>query len=133
MPLLSTPLLARGCRIFLEAAYPDGMSSVPEPKRAYGAIPDDAPIQDYLNPAKCGHGVCQQVSDDGYTFRLGSQHYPNLKMKVQCVVDGGAGRCVFAVDTHDAFSKEHAQPPPDHPDAAGWIALQAANRRLKEK
>ena len=41
--------------------------------------------------------------------------------------------CVFAVDTHDAYSTEHSQAPPDHPDAAGWHELQSANRALKEK
>ena len=133
MTLPSTPVFARACRIFLELAYPAGAASIPPHKRAYGEIPDDASIADYLAPAARAQGVCQRLSDDCCTFRLGSARYANLKMKVQCVADGGMSHCVFAVDTHDAFSKEHAQPPPGHPDAAAWLELQNVNRALKEK
>ena len=133
MPLLSTQLFARACRIFLESAYPDGASSIPAQKLVYGQMPDDAAVADYLTPAPRALGVCQKLGDDWYTFRLGSARYPNLKLKVQCVADGGVCHCVFAVDTHDAYSAEHAQPPPGHPDAAAWLELQAANRALKEK
>jgi len=133
MPLLSTPLFARACRIFMEAAYPQGAAAIPEHKRAYACIPDSAAIADYLAPAPCAQGVCQKLDEDHFTFRLGSARYINLKLKVQCVADHGVCRCVFAVDTHDSFSKEHAQPPPDHPDAPAWLELQSANRALKEK
>jgi hypothetical protein len=133
MPLLSTPLLARACRIFMEAAYPDGPESIPEHKRPYLAIPDDGAIKDYLYPAPLARGICQQISDDGHTFRLGSKHYANLKLRVHCVLENGACRCVFAVDTHDAFSRENVQPPLDHPDAAGWLTLQAKNNALKHQ
>lgn len=131
MPLLSTPLLAPACRFFMELAYPDGLQSIPEYKRPYCAIPADAKTEDYLCPAPRAQGICQKLAEDCYTFRLGSKRYANLKMKVQCVAEGGVCHCVFAVDTHDAFSKEHTQPPPDHPDAAAWMELQAANRALK--
>lgn len=133
MPLLSTPLLAGACRIFMEIAYPDSPSTIPEHKRRYLEIPEEAPVSDYLAPAPRAQGVCQKIEDDWYTFRLGSARYANLKMKVQCVAESGVCRCVFAVDTHDAFSKDYVQPPPDHPDAAAWLDLQAANRALKEK
>ncbi len=133
MPLLSTTLLAPACRLFMELAYPDGASSMPEHKRPYSQIPDDAATEDYLCPAPRAQGVCQKLADHCYTFRLGSKHYANLKMKVQCVADGGVCHCVFAVDTHDAFSPQHAQPPPGHPEAAAWLELQAANRALKDK
>ena len=133
MPLLSTPLLARACRIFFGSAYPEGPASIPEHKRAYNEIGDDAPVQEYLTPAPAASGVCQKLAEDCYTFRLGSKHYANLKMKVQCVAEGGACHCIFSVDTHDAFAKDRLQPPPDHPDAVAWLALQAANRALKEK
>jgi len=133
MPLLSTPLLAPACRIFMDLAYPDGAPSIPEHKRPYCHIPDGARTDDYLCPAPQAQGICQKLADDCYTFRLGSKGYANLKMKVQCVVEGRACHCVFAVDTHDAFSKEHTQPPADHPDAAAWLELQSANRALKEK
>jgi hypothetical protein len=132
MPLLSTPLLARACRIFLSTAYAD-RASIPERKRVYNEIRDEEPIENYLTPAPVASGVCQKLAEDCYTFRLGSKHYANLKLKVQCVANGGVCQCVFAVDTHDSFSKELLQPPADHPDAAAWLALQAANRALKEQ
>ncbi len=133
MPLLCTTLFARACRIFLEAAYPQGVASIPEHKRVYGQIPDSDAIADYLTPAPRALGVCQKLGDDWYTFRLGSARYANLKMKVQCVAEGGVYHCVFAVDTHDAFSKDHAQPPPGHADAAAWHELQSVNGALKTK
>jgi hypothetical protein len=133
MPLLSTPLLAPACRIFMDLAYPDGPPSIPEHKLPYCHIPEGARTDDYLCPAPRAQGICQKLADDCYTFRLGSKRYANLKMKVQCVVEGGVCHCVFAVDTHDAFSKEHTQPPADHPDAAAWLELQSVNRALKEK
>ena len=133
MPLLSTPLLARACRIYLDTAYPGGAPTIPENKRVYARIAADEPVQRYLTPAPIAQGICQKVADDCYTFRLGSPRYVNLKMKVHCVAERGVCHCVFSVDTHDAFSKDHVQPPPDHPDAAAWMELQAANRELKEK
>lgn len=132
MAQLSMPLFARACRIFLDAAYPDS-ASIPEHKRAYGQMPADAVLADYLCPAATAQGICQKLGDDNYTFRLGCARYANLKMHVQCVAEGHRSHCVFAVDTHDAFSSERAQPPPGHPDAAAWMELQAANRALKEK
>jgi hypothetical protein len=133
MPLLSTPLLAHACRIFLDTAYPGGVSTIPEHKRAYAAIPPDEPVQRYLAPSPLAQGVCQKVDEDCFTFRLGSPRYANLKMKVHCVAERGVCQCVFSVDTHDAFAKDHAQCPADHPDAAAWLELQTANRELKEK
>ncbi len=132
MPLLSSPLLARACRIFLRAAYAD-TASIPERKRVYNEIRDGEPVETYLTPAPAASGICQKLAEDCYTFRLGSKHYANLKLKVQCLAESGVCHCVFSVDTHDAFSKELLQPPADHPDAAAWLALQAANRALKEQ
>jgi hypothetical protein len=133
MPLLSTPLLARACRIYLDTAYPGGAPTIPEHKRAYAAISPDEPVQRYLMPSPLAQGICQKAGEGCYTFRLGSPRYVNLKMKVHCVAERGACQCVFSVDTHDAFSKDHVQCPADHPDAAAWLELQAANRELKEK
>ena len=130
---LSTQMLGRACRIFLEAAYPQGASAIPVSKLPFVNVRDEEPLGNYLPPAPLAQGVCQTIGPEGYTFRLGSSHYPNLKLKVQCVGHDGAARCVFSVDTHDAFSDRHFKPPADHPDAAAWIALQAANQALKEK
>jgi hypothetical protein len=48
-------------------------------------------------------------------------------------VRGGAGLCVFAVNTHDSFPHFGASPPEAHPDFAAWSALQKSNRQLKER
>jgi len=133
MPLLSTPLLAHACRIYMDTAYPDGAPTIPEHKRPYATISPDEPVQRYLSPSPVAQGVCQKVEEDCYTFRLGSPRYANLKLKVHCVAERGTCQCVFSVDTHDSFSKDHVQPPADHADAAAWLELQAANRELKEK
>jgi hypothetical protein len=130
---LYTDLMGKACRIFLEASYPEGPSTVPAGKLAYFHIRGDEAIRTFLPPAPLAKGICQKLGGEGWTFRLGSSRYPNLKLKVQCVGQDGAARCIFSVDTHDAFSAEHLQPPPDHPDAAAWLELQAANRILKEK
>jgi hypothetical protein len=130
---LTTSVLARACRIFMDAAYPEGPSTLPVGKLPYLNVAADDPLANYLPPAPLAQGVCQTLGAEGYSFRLGSSRYPNLKLRVQCVGHDGAARCVFSVDTHDAFSDRHFQPPADHPDAPAWLALQAANQELKEK
>jgi hypothetical protein len=129
-PPLSTALLGRACRIFLEAAYPEGPESIPPPRSAYWALPEQQPLDDCLT---AGGAVCQKLREGGFALRLGRAGYPHLKLCVQEVEINGAAGWVFSVDTHDAFSREKPRPAPDHPDAAPWQELQAANRALKER
>jgi hypothetical protein len=91
-----------------------------------------------LPPASAAEQVCQVLTVAGkgvrgYALRLGSAHFAHLKLKVQLVDSSNASAWVYLVDTHDAFSRDSAQPPPAHPDAGGWAALQTANRDLKER
>jgi len=62
----------------------------------------------------------------GYALRLGSAHFPHLKL--QAVSCGDDGAWVFAVDTHDALRLE-----PGHPEAERWAQIQSANRSCKEQ
>ena len=135
---LTTPQLGQACRIFMDLAYPGGPASIPPKKKVYYAIDPARPISELLPPAPDAAGIAKELSTRkdgprGYEFRLGSAHFPHLKLNVQLMEHHGGLVWVFAVDTHDAFSRTCAQPPPDHPDAAAWLALQDANRRLKDR
>jgi hypothetical protein len=52
---------------------------------------------------------------------------------VQLMEHHGNSIWVYTVDTHDAFSRNNPQPPPDHPESAQWLALQETNRQLKDQ
>lgn len=123
---LTAALLGRACRTFLALAYPQGERSIPPAKAVFLDLPADQPLDTFLGPH-----LCQRLTDArgelrGYAFRLGSAAFPHVKLQVvRCDHDGGL---VFGVDTHDAVFLE-----PGHPDAAGWAALQEANRALKEQ
>jgi len=122
----------------MELAYPGGPQTIPPKKRPYLEIDPSRPVTDYLPPAPVAACVVQELSRKdgaapGYEFRLGSTHFPHIKLRVQWMECQGKTMCVYTVDTHDAFSRQSVQPPPDHPDAAGWSALQEANRQLKDR
>jgi hypothetical protein len=128
MPPLQTSTLGRACRLFLEGAYPAGPDSIPPAILRFWSIEDADPLAGYL-----AEPTCQIHGERGFSLRLGSAGYAHLKLKVQCMADKGGDAWLFAVDTHDAFSREVRQPPTDHPDAPAWHALQNANRALKER
>jgi hypothetical protein len=124
--------------MFMELAYPGGPATIPPKKRAYFTIDPDRPLTDYLPPAPDAAGIAQDMAARkagpcGYEFRLGSAHFPHMKLRVQAMENHNEPIWVWTVDTHDAFSRTSVQPPPDHPDAAAWLALQDANRRLKDR
>ncbi|HZV08037.1 MAG TPA: hypothetical protein VE999_23340 [Gemmataceae bacterium] len=122
---LTIVLLERACRIFLERAYPDGPDAIPPPKNHFLALNPDQPIESVLVPPLC-QPLRRRDSDlRGYALRLGSAMHPHLKLQI---MDHGDAGCVFSVDTHDGFPCD-----PSRPDAARWIELQTANRRLKEQ
>jgi hypothetical protein len=130
---LTTALLGRACRIFLELAYPGGAETIPAKRRSYFHLTSDAPLASVVPPAPVACGICQELPAAGgrlrgYAFRLGSVTFPHLKLQV--IEYDCAGAWVFAVDTHDAFLPGL---PPDHPDVKAWKALQEGNRRLKEQ
>jgi hypothetical protein len=113
-------------------AYPEGETSIPATKRAYREIAVEPDLEPWLKPPVCQ--VLPRLSDlggtpvagiRGYAFRLGSCGFPHLKLQV---VGNSDGELVFSVDTHD-----QVRVPANHPDAAGWAQIQAANRKLKEE
>lgn len=138
MTALTTPRLAQACRIFLNLAYQDGPDGMPARPRAYWDLDETCPIEDFLPPSPAAVGVCEEILGPkgkllGYAFRLGSDHFRHLKLHVQLMETQPDPCWVFMVDTHDAFSRDSHLPPPDHPEAAAWKALQDANRLLKER
>ena len=139
MHRLTTLLVGRACRLFLDLAYPDGPDSIPANKRIYYDLPADQGLDQFIPPAPAALGVCQGVAaaqscQGGFAFRLGSAHFPHLKLKVLLMEEENKGTTwVYVVDTHDAFARDRRQPPPDHPDAQAWLQLQEVNRRLKEQ
>src|SRR6185312_12126235 len=121
---LTTALLDRACRIFLELAYPDGSDAIPPPKNAYLALRTDQPLEAVLVPPVCQVLANRDGSLRGYALRLGSSIHPHLKLQI---VGHDEEACVFSVDTHDALILS-----PGDPDASRWSEFQTTNRQLKE-
>ena len=145
MQRLTTDLMGQACRIFLSLAYPEGEGEgegegtgvIPSTKRPFlGLLPGLAMI-DFIETDPAIRGCCQLTAKSGsgvgMLVRLGCCHYPHLKLKVQLFSSAGEEVWLFSVDTHDAFSATNLLPPAGHPDALGWMAIQTANRVLKEK
>jgi hypothetical protein len=122
---LTTTLLERACRIFLEHAYPLGPAAIPPPKHSLVAFDVAQPVESILSSPVCQPLLRRDGGLRGYALRLGSVQHPHLKLQI---VEHDDGSCVFSVDTHDGVSLD-----PSHPDAARWAELQTANRRLKEE
>jgi len=128
---LTTALLGRACRIFLELAYPVGERSIPAKKRLFWDVPPEAPLERYL-PPQVGPDLCQPVGaapgcKPGFAYRLGCAYFPHLKLQVVRCDKGW----VFGVDTHDQFFPGGL--PESDPEAEAWRQLLTANRQLKER
>ena len=134
MAELSATLLRQACRLFMDLSYPGGPATMPPKKRAYYEMDAARPLADYLPPSPAACGIVQELSNRcGYDIRLGSAQFIHLKLRVLRMEHRGDRVWVFTVDTHDAFSRTSVAPPPDHPDAPAWLALQEANRQLKDR
>jgi hypothetical protein len=121
---LTTALLGRACRIFLERAYPQGPDAIPPPKNSFFFLDAAVPLESVLVPPVCQPLRGRDGGLRGYALRLGSAVHPHFKLQI---VEQDEVGCIFSVDTHDGFSID-----PAHPDAAHWREFQEANRRLKE-
>jgi hypothetical protein len=138
MEVLSTDLVGKACTIFLKLAYPDGEATVPPKRRVFLHLPPGRPLADFLRQSPETRALCEILKSPGgaptgYAIRLGSAIFPHLKLRVQQPGGGEPGLWVFGVDTHDAFSADDVQAPPEHPEAEAWTRLQIANRQLKEQ
>ena len=128
--------LAQACRIFMDLAYPEGASTIPDSKRGYYEIGADHPLDELLPPGKTALGVCQQMPRRpgaalGYAFRLGSAAYPHLKLCVQPIPYHDRAVWVYSVDTHDGGPQLAKLIAGD--DAKAWRAIVDQNRELKRK
>lgn len=135
---VTTDMLTTASQIFLHRAYPAGTESIPPAKRLYLDLPPGQELAGYHAEHPLPPSSFQVIKDahgevEGYSFRLGSAHFPHLKMKSLKRENRGDTLWIFAVDTHDAFSQESFLPPPDHPDAPVWLALQEKNQQLKQE
>jgi hypothetical protein len=136
VPNLTTQDLATACGLFLKIAYPDGAATIPANKLAYNNIPPDEPIEAYLPPAKSAIGVCQDLSKTkagipGYEFRLGSNRFPHLKLRIQRMEYHDEHVWVFSVDTHDRFHLAAQHLPAD--EAEHWRRIVEQNRMDKQQ
>jgi hypothetical protein len=140
MQCLTTDLMGQACKIFLTLAYPGGEAAIPAAKRHLLGLPAGLMMLDHLDGDPVTRGFCQvapaKTADIRLLLlRLGCRHYPNLKLKAQLIDDDpqGEGAWLFSVDTHDGFSSTSFLPPPDHPEAAAWLKIQADNVALKQQ
>lgn len=122
---LTPALLAQACRTFLAVAYPNG-HGLPRAKQEFVDRTELDSLESLVTPPLGEILRTPEGQHRGYAFRLGSIHYPHVKL--QAIINCDTYPCVFAVDTHDAL-----RIPPDHPDAELWTQLQQANRILKER
>jgi hypothetical protein len=124
---LTTDLLGRACRTFLELAYPGGESTIPEQRRPFLRLSPDQPLAAVLER----RDVCQTLlhpggSVRGYALRLGSTRFPHLKLQV--IALDNAASWVFTVDTHDTL-KCTLTPA----ETEEWGRIQNENRKLKDR
>jgi hypothetical protein len=117
-------------------AYPGGISTIPASKHAYFNMVSDRAIEEYLPPSAMANATCQDLTKRsgglaGYEFRLGSGHYPHLKLRVQLVDCHAQKLWVYSVDTHDGF--HHATQFLNDEEAAAWRTLVDHNRALKHQ
>jgi hypothetical protein len=137
MRRLTTDLLGQACQIFLSLAYPGNNGTVPVKKRCFLNLPAGQCMFAHLANDPAVNECCQAQGMDGdkqaLLVRLGCAHYPYLKLKVQRISHKQGDVWVFSVDTHDSFSKTSFMPPPGHPEAPAWMALQMQNAALKER
>lgn len=134
---LNTELLGRACHLFMVIAYPGGPDTIDPKKRVYYDLPVAAPLEEFLPPAPVAAGIAEDLSSRkngllGYSFRLGSEHFPHIKLRVQLMDARPSAVWVWSVDTHDAYARvDHL--PPDDPEVRGWRDLQQRNARLKQQ
>jgi hypothetical protein len=133
MSPFDTPLLGLACRIFLGAAYADGLACAPAAVVRYADLPAEGAPEGAPEAWCETDGVYHPLPQGGFTLRLGSTAYPHLKLRVHKLETPQGSLALYAVDTHDSFSSETSQAPAGHPDAMAWQALQETNRALKEK
>jgi hypothetical protein len=126
-------LLSRAAGVFLEKAYPNGFACVPEWKRErFGCLLSGDALEDVLPPSPRSHGFSEWLAaDEGLAFRLGSGHFPHLKLRLTNLGCDESPLWIFSVDTHDRMLRLCTEAILH--DADAWALLQTQNARLKEE
>ena len=120
----------------MDLAYPAGVDTIPPAKRPYYDMDTEPRLEDYVPPAKIALGVCKELPrrDDalhGYEFRLGTESYPHLKLRVQRVDHHERDVWVYSVDTHDGFLQVVKYL--SNAEADAWRSMVEHNRALKHR
>ncbi|MBX9679695.1 MAG: hypothetical protein K2X38_13105 [Gemmataceae bacterium] len=125
-------LLSLAAGVFLEKAYPNGFTCIPEWKRErFGRLLSGHSLNDLLPPSAMSHGFCEWLASEGIAFRLGCDHFPHLKLRLTNLGCDDQPLWVFIVDTHDRMLRLCSETLLQ--DADAWAVLQSENRRLKEE
>jgi len=124
MATLPALLLKQASRIFLDFAYPEGRATVPPAASEF-----ERHSEEEMDLPPKAQSIVRVLEGDhpGYSVRLGCAAFPYLRLTCQQIDREGVSAWLCAVDTHDSWHH------PDHADAAGWLAVQAANRELKAR
>lgn len=128
-----TELLSLAAGVFIEKAYPKGFACIPEWKRErFGRLLSGDAVDEFLPPSAMSHGFCEWLtSEEGLAFRLGSDDFPHLKLRLTNLGCDDQPLWIFSVDTHDRMLRLCSETLLQ--DADGWAVLQSQNRRLKEE
>ena len=114
--------LREAIAIFVRIAYPSG--DLPEAVKKRIALDARRPVAELLDALNFERYVAD--GSTVYALRLGSVHYPHLKMEIRAYP--GRSGFVFWVNTHDQFFT----PDPRCRDVDRWRELVQRNRELKE-
>ena len=122
---VSWDMLREAITIYLRCAYPTGQ--VPEVVQKRTRLDASRPVPELL----IAHPFENYAADAPfpctvYALRLGSVHYPHLKMEIRPFTNPQG--FVFGVNTHDQFVSPDAKVA----DADRWRELLRLNRDLKQ-
>ncbi|MEI7684341.1 MAG: hypothetical protein WCL32_04890 [Planctomycetota bacterium] len=117
-------LLKHASRIFLDFAYPAGHATLPPAASEF-----ERHCEEGMDLPPRAQSIVRVLEGDhpGFSVRLGCAAFPYLRLTCQQIGRDGVLAWLCSVDTHDSWHH------PDHADAAGWLAVQAANRELKAR
>ncbi len=122
---VSWEMLRTAIGIYVKHAYPGG--AIPEIVRKRIGLDESKPLWERLNePPFENYTADAPFHCTVYALRLGSEHYPHLKMEIRPFTNELG--FMFWVNTHDQF----VSPKADFPDVARWRQVIEKNSELKQ-